>query len=172
MTTADAMDSIYWIIPGRLGGRPGPNKVPWVLSAFKENRVSLVISLTERMVNRSAEFAEHEILHVCIPLPKSAPPKLGDEYDIYALLPHIYEIVSEHLNESPENKIVVHCSSGKDRTGLFMTYFVMRYFSKPRRDALEFVRSRRADLLSAEGWKPMAMTILSRLEDGLASKTD
>jgi protein-tyrosine phosphatase len=154
---------LYWIIPNQLAGRPGPNRQPWSITELRADGFTLVVSLTERLVNRSFEFAAHGLDHISIPLPKNAPPRPGDAFEIGALLPHIYEIVQQRLTASPEERILVHCSSGKDRTGLFMTYFLMRSQQLPMEDAFSQVRALRPDLLTASGWDEMARQVLPHL---------
>lgn len=157
------MDKVFWLEPGRLGGRAGPNRHPWSLLEFSSNGVTLVVSLSERMYNTSHEFAAFEMDHVCIALPKSAPPKPGDGTEIAYLLPCIYDVVANHLALG-EKRVIVHCSSGKDRTGLFFVYYLMRTRSLSFESALETVSAIVPRLLTAEGWRDMSRSILKEPE--------
>jgi len=159
------MDMVYWLIPGRLGARPGPNKEPWDLTELKTSGVSLVVSLSERMLNRSDEFAALGIDHVCLPLPKSVPPKRGDALDIEYILPHVFEIVAHHLATDAGHCVLVHCSSGKDRSGLFLTYFLMRSEHVPLEAALNRVKQIQPKLLTARGWWEMGQQVLTSLSE-------
>ncbi len=156
------MREVFWLEPNRLGGRPGPNKEPWSLDTFRESGISLVVSLTERMYNASSQFAPYGIDHVCIALPKNAPPKRGDATEIGYLLPCVFEIVTRHL-ETPNRRVIVHCSSGKDRTGLFFCYYMMRSNGLSLGAAVSAVRSILPRLLSADGWDRMGRHILTKL---------
>ncbi len=57
------MDKVLWLLPNRLGGRAGPNREPWDLEEFRAQGVSLVISLTERIMNQSSQFFNLGIDH-------------------------------------------------------------------------------------------------------------
>jgi protein-tyrosine phosphatase len=58
----------------------------------------------------------------------------------------------------------VHCSSGKDRTGLFLAYWAMRTEGLSAEAAIERVRSVRPIAFSAIGWDELALDVLTALE--------
>ena len=153
------MNDVYWVLPEILGGRKGPNRSPWDVLELYTSGVRMVVSLTERMLNQSEELVKTGIDHVCIALPKNAPPKLGDKENIIRLLPCVYRIVEAQI-ETGNGKIIVHCSSGKDRTGLFMGYFLMRFYQLSPDEAMARLEDIVPDLLSASGWREMASEVL------------
>jgi protein-tyrosine phosphatase len=152
------MDKVYWVIDDRLGGRRGPNQEPWSLAAIKAGGVTMVVSLTERMFNRSVDFASVEIKHVCLPLSSNAPPLPGDEFNIASLLPGLVGILRKEL--AGNGKVVVHCSSGKDRSALLLAYYLKTTNQISTGTALDIVRSKNPEMLSAHGWLDMAIRIL------------
>jgi len=59
----------------------------------------------------------------------------------------------------------VHCSAGKDRTGLFMSYFLIREFGLDVDAAIMRVRAVRPQAMSALGWETLARRVLARPHD-------
>jgi protein-tyrosine phosphatase len=152
------MDKVYWINEGFLGGRKGPNQAPWNLLEFKNAGISLIISVTERMMNRSHEFLAYGIHHYCIPLPKNAPPLAGDAENCKILVPFIAEFIESSLKKG--QRVIVHCSSGKDRTPLVFLYYLVRFKNYGVSDAFTFLQSKIPGLLTAEGWYELAWKLL------------
>lgn len=152
--------NVHWLIPNRLAGRPGPNREPWNLRHLREAGFSHVVSVTERMVNKSAEFSKYDLRHVCIPLPSNVPPSPGDEYAIGLILPLITQIVRNLLKTS-EATVLVHCSSGKDRTALVLIYLLVEA-GMSNEEALDIVHGLVPNMLTAEGWRPMADRLLEQ----------
>jgi len=148
------MRKVYWIDGEMLGGRPGPMREPWSLKEFAQNGITTVVSLTERMLNRSHEFKAYGLCHYCIPLPKNAPPREGDLDNVRLLVPFIGAVVNDFLEAG--NKIIIHCSSGKDRSALVLIYFLVRFRQYRVGEAYAFVRSRNPKMLTANGWGLLA----------------
>jgi protein-tyrosine phosphatase len=153
------MKHVYWVVPGKLGGRKGSNQEPWNLQEFRDQGVQWIISLSERMLNRSVEVVAYGLRHLCIPLPKNAPPQPGDAEDIYYILPLIESFITKHLSDG---KIVVHCSSGKDRTALVLAYFLMVNDKLTPADAITTIQAVLPVSFTAQGWREMAESILNR----------
>jgi protein-tyrosine phosphatase len=58
------------------------------------------------------------------------------------------------------NSVLVHCRHGKDRTGLFMAYFLRQQLGLSTVDAIERVKTVRPIALTAEGWEDFAIELL------------
>jgi len=95
----------------------------------------------------------------CIPLSENAPPRDGDFEHCLNVLPEAYDYVRSELDR--QRSVLVHCTSGKDRTGLFMGYFLMRRSGLSVDDAIVAVRRVRPIALSAEGWEDLAAAVLA-----------
>src|SRR5262245_40831677 len=118
------MEHLFWLVPGRLAGRPGPDRVPWRLSSFRDAGIGAVLSVNDGILCHPEDFEACDIAYACMPLSDNAPPQPGDEEACLRTLPAAYEYVQEQLTR---NRVaVVHCSSGKDRTGLFFAYYLVR----------------------------------------------
>ena len=59
------------------------------------------------------------------------------------------------------NPVLVHCRHGKDRTGLFMAYFLRRQSGLSSEDAIERVKKVRPIALTAQGWDEFALEVLN-----------
>ena len=94
----------------------------------------------------------------CIPLAANAPPRDGDLELCVARLPLAYEYVSNEIESG--NSVLVHCRQGKDRTGLFMAYFLRRQLGMSSKDAIDRVKTVRPIALTAEGWQQFAIDVL------------
>jgi protein-tyrosine phosphatase len=65
------------------------------------------------------------------------------------------------LNEIESgHSVMVHCRHGKDRTGLFMTYFLRQQLGMSSKDAVDWVKTVRPIALTAEGWEQFAIDVL------------
>jgi protein-tyrosine phosphatase len=94
----------------------------------------------------------------CIPLSGNAPPRDGDIAHCLEALPEAYDYVRGELER--RRAVLVHCRSGKDRTGLFMCYFLIRESGLSVEGAIQAVRRVRPIALSAEGWEGLAAKVL------------
>lgn len=152
------MKHVYWVVPGKLGGRKGPDQESWDLKEFRDQGVEWIISLSEIMLNRSHEVVAFGLKHLCVPLPKNIPPLPGDAEDILYILPFVESFIRNHLRKS---KIVVHCSGGKDRTALVMSYFLMINHQLTPTQAMDAIKAIAPQAFTAEGWQDMALSILT-----------
>jgi len=59
--------------------------------------------------------------------------------------------------------VLVHCRSGKDRTGLFLTYYLCVTEGLTPSDAIGELRRVRPIALSAEGWESFSYQVLAEL---------
>lgn len=69
-----------------------------------------------------------------------------------------YEFALDEIESG--NSVLVHCRHGKDRTGLFMAYFLRQQFGLSTADAIERVKAVRPIALTAEGWEDFAIEVL------------
>jgi protein-tyrosine phosphatase len=158
------MKHIFWLIPGKLAGRAGPDLVPWDVGHLKAAGIDAVLSVNDGCFVDPAEFEAHGIAYACIPFSANAPPLPGDLEICLAALPQAHAFVQEAVNSG--QTVMIHCTSGKDRTGLVMSYFLMCTRGLSIDEAIREVRSVRPIALSAAGWEAFARDILQRLFRG------
>jgi protein-tyrosine phosphatase len=155
------MEQVFWVIPERLGGRPGPDRVPWDAAALRAGGIGAVLSLNDGVLCHLEDFKAHDINYACMPLSDNAPPRPGDDQICLKVLPRAYEFVIERMNR--QRGVLVHCSSGKDRTGLFLSYFLMQHDRLSVSEAIDAVRKVRPMAMSAWGWEVFAIRVLHQV---------
>lgn len=159
------MNHVFWVLPSFLAGRAGPNREPWRASNLRDAGIRAVLSVNDGELCHPEEFAVADIAYCCIPLSANAPPRLGDSEHCKAVLPRAYDFVTSNLKLGLAT--LVHCSSGKDRTGLFMAYYLVRSQHYSPADAIARIKTIRPIALSAEGWEPFALEVLTATHPGV-----
>lgn len=158
------MKHVFWLVPDVLAGRSGPDQNPWAAEELHAGGIGAILSVNDGAACHGGDFTALGMGYRCIPLSDNAPPRDGDIQHCLDALPEAYDYVRGELDK--QRAVLVHCTSGKDRTGLFMCYFLMREFDLPVADALSEVRRVRPIALSAEGWEGLAMTVLEVVTQG------
>ena len=153
------MRHVFWLLPGRLAGRPGPDREPWDLDALRAMGIDAVLSVNDGKGCERAELEALGLEYHCAPLPPNEPPQAGDEEICRAALPAAYDFV--RAQHEAGRAVLVHCSAGKDRTGLFMSYFLIREYGLDIDTAFARVRAIRPPALSALGWERLARRVLA-----------
>lgn len=155
------MDELFWVVEGKLAGRPGPDLAPWDLAALRAAGIGAVLSVNDGAMCRAEEFAAEGLTYACVPLSDAAPPRPGDREVCVRALPEAYTFVRRQMAEG--KAVLVHCTAGKDRTGLFLAYYLVRAWGLAADEAIAQVRRVRPIALSAEGWEEFAREILRSL---------
>jgi protein-tyrosine phosphatase len=154
------MQYIFWLIPGKLAGRTGPNVDPWDARLLKAGGIDAVLSVNSGILVDAAALEAAGITYACIPFSWSAPPLPGDLEICLEALPRAFDFVDENIESG--RSVMIHCTSGKDRTGLLMSYYLMRTRGLTVEDAILEVRRVRPIALSATGWDEFGREILRR----------
>jgi hypothetical protein len=164
------MQHLFWVVPNLLAGRAGPDRQSWDLSQLRIAGFGAVLSVNDGVLCHPEDFRQLQIAYSCVPLSPNAPPRPGDlDHCIFAL-PAAYTFVAKHLAQ--ERKVLVHCSSGKDRTGLFFGYFLMRHFGQSPSEAIANVLAVRPIAYTAEGWQEFALLVLSAMRPNRSFNMD
>jgi protein-tyrosine phosphatase len=157
------MQDVFWLIPDRLAGRPGPDRARWDLAALRGAGIGAILSVNDGVLCHPEDFDACGIAYACIPLSDNAPPQPGDEAACLRALPAAYAFVHRQLADG--RATLVHCSAGKDRTGLFRAYYLTRDAGLSAEDAIERVKGVRPIALSALGWQDFALDVLRLARD-------
>lgn len=152
------MNNLFWLIPGKLAGRPGPDREPWDVDALYLAGIRAVLSVNDGRLVHARDFALRDMAYACIPFTDNAPPRQGDEEICRVALRQAYRFV--HTQITAGNPVLVHCTSGKDRTGLVLSHFLVRQSNCSAADAIARVRQVRPIALSATGWEELAHRLL------------
>ncbi len=153
------MRHVFWLIPDVLAGRPGPDRESWNLEELKLSGIGAILSVNEGLLCRPEDFASAGMLYRCLPLSPNAPPQPGDLEHCRHMLPKAFDFVEEVRRTAKAT--LVHCTSGKDRTGLFMAYYLMHSCRVSANEAIALVKRVRPVALSAVGWQEFAQQVLS-----------
>lgn len=156
------MKDIFWLIQGQVAGRCGPNKMAWELSDIAAAGIKVIISLNDGALCDANAMAALGISHRVFPLPDSIPPTPDDLIICKGQLPKVLAFMREC--EADHKPVLLHCRSGKDRTGLMMAYYLMVQGAAPLH-AVSQVRNVRDIAFSAEGWDQFVFDVLYELQD-------
>jgi protein-tyrosine phosphatase len=151
---------VFWLRPF-LAGRPGPDRAHWDLAALRRAGIGAVLSVNDGVLCHPENFEALDLAYACVPLPEDAPPRPGDvERCLEALATgHTFVCAQRALGRAT----LVHCSAGKDRTGLFLAHSLVRETGCSAADAIAEVRRVRAIALTAPGWEALARDVLERV---------
>lgn len=153
------MREVFWIDDEQqVGGRCGPETVAWDLADLRRQGIAAVLSVNEGTDCDPADFAAAGIAYQRVSFSAKAPPEPGDLEHNLAALPEAYTFIQTQV--ALGHKLIVHCRSGKDRTGLMLAYYLMRAKGMHREAALERLYARRPIALSAPDWDRFAPEVL------------
>ncbi len=155
------MQHVFWMVPDLLAGRPGPNLQPWDEQALYKGGIRAVLSVNSGDDVRAERLQDAGIDYRCIPLTADAPPLPGDDKICLSRLEEQYEFVGSHTNQG--NAALIHCRHGKDRTGLFLAYYLQRTENLKPREAIARVKQVRPIALTAMGWEDLALAVLKKV---------
>lgn len=150
--TAEHMDHVYWLIEGVLAGRPGPVQAPWDLDRLRAAGIQVIVSLNTEP--NPDEVPAAGLRHHSLPMPPILP--LTDSLQDM-LLGRLEEVLATVQAEvSAGQPTLVHCHAGKDRTGLTLTAYLVRYHGLDVEQAISQVRAVRPNAMSAPGYEGTA----------------
>lgn len=152
------MDHVFWVHDGLLCGRPGPNLIPWIPSDLRDGGIRAVLSVNNGELVHAEDLTAVEIDYLCTPLSGDAPPRAGDTETCLASLPKAFDFVSK--NRELGKKTLVHCRQGRDRTGMFMAYYIYRQYGVSPEEAIRRLTEVRQDALAADGWYEFTLHVL------------
>lgn len=155
------MRNVFWLRKGVIGGRSGPNRDVWNPAELAESGIGAILSVNDGELVHAADFADAGISYKCVPLSDAAPPRSGDLEMCIEALPKGLEYAQDAIESG--RTVLVHCSSGKDRTGLFLSYYLCVVEGLPPSDAVCEVKRVRPIALTAEGWEKFSLEVLSAL---------
>ncbi len=144
------MKHVFWLIENEICGRPGPNLQPWRPEEFAAAGIGAILSVNSAESVYEDELSPHNISHQCVPLAANAPPEPGELELCLERLPQAYQYARTQVEAG--KAVLVHCRQGKDRTGLFMAYYLMQRDNLSVDQAIAQVKEVRPIAMSATGW--------------------
>lgn len=155
------MQHVFWLKPAILGGRTGPNRDTWDPKALVDGGIGAVLSVNKGELVQSDDLIAAGILYKCVPLPGSEPPQPGDLERCIEALPKALDFIFSTIDSG--RCTIVHCTSGKDRTGMLLSYYLCETEDLDPEEAIQKVKQVRPTALSAEGWEDLAVEVLRAL---------
>ena len=143
------MEHVYWVIEGRLAGRPGPVRHPWNPAALYGGGIRVVVSLAEE--EPVEDLSKYGLEHHYSPFPPIFLFSAGmRKAFIHEALP-VWALVHEKMKAGLPT--LVHCHAGQDRTGLILGGYLVLYQGWMPDAAIEFLREKKPTALSAPGFE-------------------
>ncbi len=157
------MKHLFWLRRNRIAGRSGPDRDPWRPAQLAAQGIGVVVSVNRAHSVYADDLARAGIDWACYPLSDNAPPRPGDFEHCLQMLPRAVEFLAAAIDSG--RVPLVHCSSGKDRTGLTLCHYLCRAEGLAPRDAVRELRRVRPIGLSAPGYEEFALAVLTALQD-------
>jgi protein-tyrosine phosphatase len=151
------MDKLtYAVEPGLLFGRPGPNKSRWDLDALKRGGLAVVVSLVR--IEDPKSLSRAGLKQYVIPFEErlSLPYKSANAF-LLEIFDRFDEVLDVHL--AIREPVLVHCNSGKDRTGLLLAYYLVSRKGLSAKRALKQLRKLKHDALTASGYEDILFAL-------------
>jgi len=146
------MRYVYWVLPGLLAGRPGPDCDPWDLDELWQAGFRALVTLDRRRVDpeavRRVGFAHQYYERADLPdiVLRTLTAQLGFLEAIEPALTFIRQQVTA------SRPTLVHCWAGRDRTGAVLACYLVRYEGLTADEAIARLRAVRPDTMAAHGY--------------------
>ena len=152
------MNKTFWLEPGRIAGRSGPNREPWNATTLHAAGIGAVLSVNDGAMCHREEFEALGVTYECVPLPDNTPPQPADKQAFVVALARTQSFIEAQVGQG--RAVLVHCSAGKDRTGIVMAHYLMRRDGLDPEQAIAAVRRVRPFAISSMGWEALALAVL------------
>lgn len=148
------MEHVYWVVEGKLAGRPGPHKYAWDLGAIKAAGIGGVVSL-DGQVDR-AQLASSEIQH----LPVNQPMILLEDEWRREQFVEVMALVLPFADRMHRDRkaVLVHCFHGLDRSGCVLACWLVARSGLEAEAAIAAVRQVNPDAMQAFGYEEAVAT--------------
>ncbi len=152
------MEHVFWLRKGKVAGRTGPNTTMWDLQEIKSSGIGSILSVNNGEAVHESMLSNLGIAYSNIPMSSSAPAREGDKEFCLKNLPRAMEFIRKNLKNGP---VLIHCRSGKDRTGMVMAAYLIEFEKYNAEEAMEEVIAIRPIAFSAEGWLEFGLQVLN-----------
>lgn len=143
------MDYIYWVIKGKLAGRPGPTRQPWDPAALYAGGIRVVVSLAAEV--EVPDLTVYGLEHYRAHLPPVLLLTKGmRKAFIHEALP-VWEYIHQQIEA--DRPTLVHCHAGKDRTGVVLAGYLVIYRGMTPEEAVTALHEANPIAMSAPGYE-------------------
>ncbi len=155
------MNKVFWLKKGIIAGRTGPNADNWDLNEIKACGFSAILSVNDGEAVHETLISNLGMDYSNIPMSPNAPIRKGDKDFCLNNLPRAMAFIRKNLKTGP---ILIHCRSGKDRTGMVLAAYLIEFEECSAKQAMDIVLDVRPIAFSAEGWVDFGIDVLSTYE--------
>jgi len=152
------LEHVFWLREGKIAGRSGPNSTIWDLDEIKASGFAAILSVNNGEAVHESKLSSLGISYSVIPMSSNAPVRDGDKELCLENLPKAMAFIRENMTNGP---ILIHCRSGKDRTGMVLAAYLIEFEGCSEKEAMEEVITVRPIAFSAEGWMEFGLEVLS-----------
>jgi protein-tyrosine phosphatase len=152
------LQHVFWLRKGKIAGRSGPNSNIWDPNEIFANKFSAILSVNNGEAVHESILSDLGIAYSNIPMSSNAPVRKGDKELCLENLPKAIDFIKENMEFGP---VLVHCRSGKDRTGMVLAACLIEFEGYSVKDAMREVIEIRPIAYSAEGWMEFVLEVLS-----------
>ena len=141
------MKAVYWIEPGLLAGRPGPDVIPWNLQELWDAGFRTIVSLAPVFTTpiRAAEFNHYRrSLNGGLAFLPVLRRRLAQQ-----MMP-IVDFIAEELEVG--RPTLVHCRQGRDRTGAVLSGYLIKYQGLTPEAAFHRLREANPEAMASLGF--------------------
>lgn len=148
------MNALYWILPGLLAGRPGPQTVPWDLAALWEAGFRTIVSLVpvDGEPIRQAGFR-----HLLVPLYGGLAFLPPTRRRLARWMRPVVDFIAEEV--AAGRPTLVHCRKGNDRTGAVLAAYLACHQGLTPEEAVRRVLEVNPQAMRSLGFKRLVRTI-------------
>jgi hypothetical protein len=152
------MNYVHWLLEGLLAGRPGPAQRPWDPGELHAAGLRVVVSLNTEP--DPLEIAAAGLRHYSLPLPAILPVTGALQNTMLAGIEPVLKTIHDKVQASQPT--LVHCHAGKDRTGLVLTAYLVRFLGMEIDESIARVRAVQPIAMSAPGYEATARRFAQR----------
>jgi protein-tyrosine phosphatase len=152
------MEHVFWLRKGKIAGRSGPNTEMWDLNEIKANGITAILSVNNGDEVHETMLSNLGITYSNIPMSSNAPARKGDKELCLQNLPKAMDFIRGNLMNG---RVLIHCRSGKDRTGMVMAAYLIEFERYDVKKSMEEVMAVRPIAFSAEGWMEFGLDVLN-----------
>ncbi len=153
------MKHVYWLREDKIAGRTGPNTHLWDLHELKAGGIAAILSVNHGEAVHETLLSGAGIAYANIPMSSNAPVREGDREICLENLPRAMAFIRENMENG---SVLVHCRSGKDRTGMVLAAYLIKFEGCDTRAAMDQVLAVRPIAFTAQGWMELTLDVLDR----------
>jgi len=143
------MKEVFWVEPERIGGRCGPQLVPWDCRELRSGGIRAIASLAEPVDEQEVQAAEIE--HLPLYFPGMLLVSDQDFALFLSFVPPLLDFAEQTADQG--RPLLVHCTYGCDRTGAMLAIYLVSREGLCAGDAIARVRSVRPSAMTAVGYE-------------------